>query len=120
MSCEALLFSAIHGEEKGRLKGMVAKGTDNLSIEMKDNKTLLMMTVASVKAGITEPRTFAILKNTEKELTAISYEEPLLKGQTVNVFILNKETGLAIWSKNSTSFFTSKVPDAQIMYLKCY
>ncbi len=119
-SCKSLMSADIIGSPVDYLtdgiEGSINKGTDKIAVNIKDDGTLSFLTRASLEVGVSEGDIFAIMKNTEKELVAIFYED--FFGST-NVFSLNKENGLAIWSKARPSFLTYESPTGSIMYLSC-
>jgi hypothetical protein len=120
--CEALLGTTIMspamtiGDIKKGVQGKVFKGTDKLSIEIKDDK-LYFLTKASFEAGDSrDENPFTIIYNDEHKVLAIDkIDESLI----VNVFTLNKDTGVANWAKIRNEGFLTGNPDTQSYCLKC-
>lgn len=88
------------------------------AIEIGD-KTMKFLTATSVEAGMTEPATFLILRNDEKNLVAVDPETDIAINPGINTFVLNKESGLAVWTKSKPAFLTTPLPDSQIYYMEC-
>ncbi len=76
------------------------------------------LTRASVEAGFAEGDLWTVLRDTPEALVAMHLFDGLFSSQ-VNVFALNKETGLAIWSKASPDFLTFGSPRGNVFYLQC-
>jgi hypothetical protein len=117
LSCEAKVYSGIWGESK-KIEAQVLKGTDKLAITINGDDTLSLMTEASVKAGVTEPAKFEILENNGMTLLAIQRVESR-GAPSINTFVLDKKSGLAIWSKSAPRYPTLDKPVGQIIYLSC-
>lgn len=84
-----------------------------------EGKTLKMITATSVEAGMTDPAELVIIKENDKELIAVDLETDIAIDQGVGTFVLNKKSGLAVWTKSKPSFFTSELPEAQAYYMEC-
>ena len=117
-ACESLLSSDIVGSPTEYLtngiEAEVRKGTDKVSLTIKDAKTLTFLSGASFQAGETEGIGFTILKNDNKELVAIMYN-----GTSINSVALNKENGLAVWLKGAADYLTYGAPNGSVIYLVC-
>ena len=117
-ACESLLSSDIVGSPTEYLtngiEGKVRKGTDKVSLTVKDTQTLTFLSGASFQAGETEGVGFTILKNDNKELIAIMYN-----GTSINSIALNKGNGLAVWLKGAADYLTYGAPNGGVIYLVC-
>lgn len=119
LGCESLVFTEMSSSkdssfEKDGVKGEVLKGTDKLAIKIED-KTIKFLTRASLEAGTAEGRPFNIIKNDEKELIAFDIDDE----GTLNTFLLQKKSGLGIWTKGRLKPFLRDYPDTQSFYLIC-
>jgi len=118
--CESLIDANIIGSKleylTGGIEGELNKGTDKLGISIKDDGTMTFLTKAALEIGTTEGDSFVIMENTEKLLTAVLYNK--LSSQ-FNTFSLNKENGLAVWTKGQPDFMTYGSPYGQVVYLIC-
>ena len=134
LACEALLSTSIAraqptvadalelsvaGVEKlpKRLEAKSTAGTGKIAVQIKE-QVLRFITTASLDAGETSAAEFQILKNTPEWLYAVALHEGL-NGDTLSSFVLNKELGLAIWTKSRPMFFMVAQPDTQSHYLRC-
>lgn len=120
LSCESLMSARIIGSPVEYLtdgiEGEVRKGTDKLAINIKGDGTISFLTQASVGAGVAEGDLWSVLRDTSEDLVALLYDD--VRG-SVNVFALNKETGLAVWSKTRPDFLTFGSPYGSVLYLQC-
>jgi len=117
-ACKSLLSSDIIGSPTKYLingiEGEIKKGTDKVSLTIKDDKTLTFLSSASFDAGETGGIDFTILKNDNKELIAIMYNDI-----SINSIALNKVTGLAVWLKGATDYLTYGAPNGMVIYMVC-
>ena len=88
-----------------------------LAIEI-DNKTLKLITTTAVEAGMTKPAEFVILDENSESLVAVNTDKGLVD-PGINTFILNKKTGMAVWTKSKPKFFSNQLPDVQSYYMEC-
>ena len=120
LSCESLMSAGIVGSPEEYLtngiEGEVRKGTDKLAVNIKGDGTMSFLTRASVEAGVAEGDSWSVLRDTSEDLVALHYDDFF---GSVNVFALNKETGLAIWSKTRPDFLTYGSPTGAVIYLQC-
>ena len=118
--CEAIVGAFLHAnttEDKGVL-GEVFKGTDKISLQI-EGDILYFLSGASFKLGEAKPVLFKIIHNSEEQVLAILPEQTTF-GYTVDIFTLNKKTGVAVWTKTrSYDSFSGGAPSAQSFYLKC-
>jgi hypothetical protein len=125
--CEGLVYSEISenldlGKET-QLKQIVAsidKGTDSVAISIEGDR-LKFNTAASLKSGMTDPDYYSIVRNDNK-LIAVDIGSHIPGGkipEVVDVFILDKKTGFAIWTRNSTDRIFTSLPYAFIEYFIC-
>lgn len=118
LACENLVYTAMRADknflnEKDGVKGLVQKGTDTLAIKI-EGKVMKLLTRASLEVGTMEGRQFSIMQNDKVGLIAIDQSD-----NAINTFILEKKTGLAIFTKNRLTPFVADHPDSQSMYLIC-
>lgn len=124
-SCDAIVGSRIEAVSKGDhinkkigVLGKLFKGTDKIIIEIKGNK-LHFLTRASFEAGDSiDSNPFNIVYNNNHQLLAIDVDN-IGVGVTANVFALNKDTGIAVWSKTQLQEFFTKNPNSQSYCLAC-
>jgi hypothetical protein len=100
-----------------RLEAKATIGTDKLAIEI-HGKDVKFMTRASVEAGQATGMTFTVARNDEALLVAFALQEELL-GTTAHSLLLNRENGLAVWTKSRPTFLIDHQPDVQAFYLLC-
>ena len=124
--CEAIVSTGLFADttslspniKKGISAGL-NKGTDKISIQI-DGDTLYFLSGASFETGEAKPAQFKIFHHSKEHLLAIISEETPAGGYTVDIFTLNKKTGLAVWTKTrSSELFRGNIPSAQTFYLKC-
>jgi hypothetical protein len=118
--CEAIVGAGLYGstiQNKGIL-GQLSKGTDKISIRIEGN-ILHFLSGASFEIGEAKAAQFKIISGSDEEVTAILPQETAL-GYTVDIFTLNKKTGLAVWTKTrSYDAWSGGAPSAQSFYLRC-
>lgn len=114
LACEALADSMIYADKQEGVIGEVSKGTDKISIKIANGK-FQFLSKASFESGELEGRPFTLLRN-DKYVVAVDYDDmPML-----NFFIMNRETGMAIWTKGRISpLLFGENPDSQSIYLIC-
>lgn len=100
---------------KGKL---FTKDGTKIAIEIGE-KTIKFLTATSVEVGVTEPAELVILRSDEKTLVAIDPEVDIAIDPGVNTFVLNKESGLAVWTKAKPAFLSFPLPQAQAYFLEC-
>jgi hypothetical protein len=103
--------------ERRQLSAVAATGTDTLAIEI-DGKNVKFITRASVEMGQASPSTFTITRNNESVLIAFAVDETLL-GVTIDSLLLNRENGLAVWTKSRSASIMGDQPMTQSLYLRC-
>jgi hypothetical protein len=89
-----------------------------MAIQIED-KILKMITATSVSVGQTDPAELAIVKNNDNELIAVDPETEVVINQGIGTFVLNKKSGLAVWTKSKPAFLATPLPDTQAYYLEC-
>lgn len=79
---------------------------------------LTLLTAAAVGVGLTDPSPLEILDNNENALVAAGHiKQPL---GLIDFFILNKDTGFAIWSKGKpVDPYAASYPVSQTHFLFC-
>ena len=114
---------------RSNMEAFSKKGTDKLSIEIKD-KTMSLITRASVGAGIAVPgEDYEIIQNDKKVLLGIWFHynkappNDAFHRLNVETFLLNKQSGLAIWTKSNSrpNIFIDErpIPEVQSYFLLC-
>jgi hypothetical protein len=126
-SCKGLIYSdmieKVDLDKETQLKQIVAsitKGTDPVAISIEGDR-LKFITASSIKSGKTEPDYYSIVRNDNK-LIAVNIGSRILGGKipdTIDVFILDKKTGFASWTRNSTDLVLTSLPYAFIEYFIC-
>jgi hypothetical protein len=117
-ACEALIDSSVIGSPveylTNGIEATIGKGTNKVSLQIKDEKTLSFLSGASFNAGDVGGVDFSIVKNDDKELVAAMWN-----GTSMNTLVLNKKNGLAIWSKSRSDFLNYNAPSSNLSYLIC-
>ena len=80
------------------IEGKVTAGKNGASLSINDS-TLTFLSDAAAKSGETEGASFKIIRNDRAELVAYFFD-----GISMSSFVLNKDNGLAIWSKIRSTF----------------
>lgn len=117
LSCESIASNllVVKNEKNKTIESEIIKGTDKMSVKLKNNK-LQFLTSAAVGAGMTEGDELTIIQNNSKYLTA--YGEFTYGG--MDSFVLNKETGKAIWSKSQPNYILANDVENQTFLLNCH
>lgn len=117
-SCEALIDVDVTGSPveylTNGIEATVGKGTNKVSLAIKDDKTISFLSGASFNTGNVGGVDFTIVKNDDKELVVAMYNDT-----SMNSIVLNKKNGLGIWSKSRSDFPTYDAPSADLSYLIC-
>ncbi len=117
-ACEAAIDGDFTGSPNKHLingiEATVGKGTNKVSMQIKDQQTLLFLSGASFNVGDVGGVDFSIIKNDDKELVATMWND-----SSMNSIVLNKKMGLAIWSKTRSDFPLYDAPVANLSYLIC-
>lgn len=117
LSCESIVSSVLtvnKGENK-TIEAEILKGTDKIAVRLKDKK-LYFLTSAAVGAGSTEGDALQVIQDNSKYLAA--YGEYPYGG--MDSFVLNKETGKAIWSKSQPNYLIANDVENQSFLLNCH
>jgi len=120
--CSAVLGSSLQTESREQakdagIKGTLFDATDRIAIEVVDDK-LHFLTRAMFEAGdVKDESPFSVLVNDEAQLVAMDYDVD--RGVFINVFSLNRKTGIAVWSKSRSIDFLTRNPDIQSYVLSC-
>ena len=117
-SCQALIDTSMTGSNNESLtKGIEAiasKGTNKLSLQIKDPKTVTFLSGASFNNGDAVGTDFSIIKSDENELVAALWND-----NSMNSVTLNKRNGLLIWSKIRSEFPGYGAPAGDMSYMLC-
>lgn len=119
-SCKSLMAADIIGDNSGTLKdkkgihGSISAGTDSVAMKVKDEDTLLFITGTAVEVGTAEGDEFSIIQNNNDFLMAVANH-----GQAISTVVINKDNGLAVWTKGNPDFFGYGAPFGLITYMKC-
>lgn len=117
LSCAALSSTDMWRDpsENMNIVTTTKQGTDQLAISI-EGETMAFNTRASVEAGMPSGTIFQVLQNNDDSLIAAYLEQT---GYSMNTFVLNKKTGLAVWSKTRPEFPATDAPTADVIYLLC-
>lgn len=117
-SCEALIDGGFTGSPERDLtngiEAIIGKGTNKVSMQIKDQQTLSFLSGASFNTGDVGGVDFSIIKNDDKELLAAMWND-----SSMNSIAINKKNGLTIWSKIRSDFLGYDAPVADLSYLIC-
>jgi len=114
-SCKSLAYAGLFGvNQDEKLEGEMHEGSDQIAMNIKDDKTLTFLTSTSLKAGVAEGDDFLILENNKEKLLAIWHGT-----FHISTITINKKSGFAVWLKGSPDFIGSDIPSGQIIYLSC-
>lgn len=122
ISCEAIVGSNMYGGNNPSVKGITAelfKGTDKIAISVNGDKFKFLTRVA-LEAGETDSdEGWTIARNDKKHLIAVlgQLQNPLR--DSVNIFMLNKENGMATWTETRATNLGTDMPEAQSYLLQC-
>lgn len=122
-ACEGLTTSTsfANKENLGNGNGVIVdsgtKNVDRLAIKI-DGENLQFVTGASVQIGETNSPPLNILQNDDKRLIAVDLAKPD-SNRAINVFILNKENGLAAWQETETNYVLTGNPSGYTEYFVC-
>lgn len=117
LNCKSIVSNLLivkNGKNK-TIESEIIKGTDKIAVKLKNNK-LHFLSFAAVGAGMTEEDELTIIQNNSKYLTA--YGEFNYGG--MDSFVLNRETGKAIWSKSQPNYILANDVENQTFLLDCY
>jgi hypothetical protein len=107
-------------EAANRILGQIEEGSDVLSIRI-EHDYLVFLTKASFESGIAEGSRFPLIENTSDYLKA--WDSSSSGVAILESFVLNKNNGLAIWTRvRPSGFFGQKVPaapDSDTIYFRC-
>lgn len=125
LSCSAImgatLFPNPNWEEREAesIEGtLFTKDETKVAIDIGED-TIKFLSATSVEVGISQPAEFLIIRNDEKSLVAVYPENDVAIDPGINTFVLNKESGLATWTKSKPAFLTTPLPDTQVYYMEC-
>ncbi len=89
---------------------------DKLAIEIKGD-TLELNTSAAVEHGNATSEPYQITQNSDDRITAISSNKNGVR--RISIFILNKDTGLAVWNETADNF-PAISPYGSSEYFHCF
>ena len=104
--CEAMVGAWVMapsddiGKIKKGVRSVAFRGTDKASVEINGDK-LYFQTGASFEAGVSRDP-FEVIHNDPHKVFAI---ERIDSGLTIHIFALNKDTGIATWTKATSEGF---------------
>ncbi|MEN8253440.1 MAG: hypothetical protein ABFQ62_03650 [Patescibacteria group bacterium] len=104
-------------EETIHVEGNLSRGGSSIAIKV-ENEIMSLITSTAVEIGEAEPSKFEIIENSDQRLKAVFADEGL-SGSSINTFMLDKNTGYAIWTKASASSLIPDLPNGQVYYLNC-
>ena len=95
------------------IEGKVSSGQDGVSLSIKNGSTVEFLSGAGAKAG-GGAATFQIVRNDAAQMAAYFFD-----GQSMSSLVLNKDNGLAIWSKIRSTFPIYDAPTGSSSFLVC-
>jgi len=117
-ACKALVSASVIGSPEESLtngiEGSVENGTDEFSMSIQNEETLVFLTRASLNIGVTQGTNFTILQNDKEKLHAVFAD-----WNGLDAIILNKKTGLGLWSHNYLNYPLYNAPSGQVVYMIC-
>ncbi|OGG02407.1 hypothetical protein A2Z33_05090 [Candidatus Gottesmanbacteria bacterium RBG_16_52_11] len=121
-SCSPLIGTTLFpetrpGDEQFDVEASAVRDSTSIALEV-EGDTLKFLTNTSVETGSMEPAKFQIIENTDKRLTALGLTEGTTD-RTINALVVDKKTGLGVWSKTSTTSLIPDVPNSQAYYYSC-
>lgn len=124
LSCEVMVGSMIYGSNRSD-KGIQAslfKGTDQIAIELDDKNKFKFISKASLDAGqASSSENWKVLQNNKNFLIAsLSKFSDVPFDNYADLFYLNKENGMAVWTKTRAVFLGTSTPETQSFILKCH
>lgn len=118
--CEAVVSAGLYAntiQNKG-ISGELSKGIDKISVRIEGN-ILHFLSGASFETGEAKTAQFQIIHNSDEHVSGILTQKTAF-GLTVDIFTLNKKTGMSVWTKTrSSDMLAGGTPSAQSFYLKC-
>jgi predicted transcriptional regulator len=93
---------------------VVNEGTDSLAIEIQ-NDVLYIMTNVGFESASAKRAEFEVVSNSDETVLAVTSEGE----RTVDVFTLDKTTGMAVWTKTRSEDLIFGSPTAQSFLLTC-
>lgn len=95
------------------IEGKVSSGQNGVSLSITNDSTVEFLSDAGAKAG-GGSATFQIVRNDAAQLAAYFFD-----GQSMSSLVLNKDNGLAIWSKIRSTFPIYDAPTGSSSFLVC-
>ena len=101
--CKSIVYSYVGVTQnwkanKKEITSEIGDGTDELSIQI-EGDALYLMTAASFRVRFSRPAKYNIIKNTDKKIIAVYFD---MTESSIDIFAINKDTGLAVWSRTSS------------------
>lgn len=125
-SCESIANASIYpnyektDEENIYLDSSLSKGTDKIAVEIKNNKAYFL-TRAAMEVGIATPEEdWEIFGNDEKQLYIVYIDKRGDGDSTLDQFVLDKTSGIGLWTRTRTKGLLQNGPEGFINYFKCY
>jgi len=124
-ACTGLVYSIVYANDgptyqnksiSGELKTK-SKDLDKLALELKGD-TLELNTVAAIEHGNVTSESYKITQNSNDRLTAIIDLSNETGVRRISIFVLNKDTGLAVWNETADNF-PAKSPYGSSEYFHC-
>jgi hypothetical protein len=111
--CQSPAYASIFTTLEGKsVRAYGGRGADTAAIKVDtENKRMTMITGAGITLGVTKGETYQILQETQSTIVAV-HVSPM---GAVNALIMQKETGLVMWTKAQDSL----VLGGQAVFLKC-
>ena len=119
ITCTGLLNTSIYGQSsdayggEASIYGNLEMGQDKLAVSI-EGEMLYMSTEADLSVGRAKSEKWLLVQNEDDKAVAFWFNE-----NASSLFTLNKNNGLAVWSKNYADFFGRSTPYGQVIYLSC-
>lgn len=128
-ACEGLLNSEVYasngalGHEKGIFTKSSSKNVDKITIEIDGNDLRFTFTSQTdIRVGTARAKPLPITENSQNRLIAVDTQSPRSlgsNGNPVDVFAMDKQSGLAAWTRTEPDFIGTTGPYTITEYLVC-
>ena len=118
LTCMALMEADLTGSPDTSLtkgiEGKITSGQNGVTVTIGNDGTVRFASDAAAQVDATTASTFTVVANNKSQLVA-----SLFDGQSMNSLVINKASGLAIWSKTRSTFPLYDAPTASASYMVC-
>jgi hypothetical protein len=117
LTCLSLMETGLTASRDATLvngiEGKVSPGQNGATLSIRSDSTLEFMSDAGAKVG-GGAATFRTVRNDAAQLVAYFFD-----GQSMSSLVLNKDNGLAIWSKIRSTFPVYDAPTGSSSFMVC-